>query len=351
MRGKNMRSAIRHFIFVNVICMILVCILISHLSCSRHSREIMTVLGPVPAQDMGMALTHEHVLVDFIGADSTGYHRWVRETVEEKVLPYLMEAKLLGVNTFFECTPAFLGRDPLLLKSLSEKSELLLVTNTGYYGARQNQFIPEQAMDLTAKELAAIWIEEWENGIDDTGIKPGFIKIGVDRDSALSGMHLKLIRAAAITHLATGLTIVSHTGPEKPAFQQLAILEEEGVSPEAFVWVHALRGTPESHIQAAERGAWISLDNVTDDSTSIMLYTDQLLNMKKHGVLEKTLLSHDAGWYHAGEPEGGQFRNFRAIYDHLQPKMIDRGFTWKDVERILIRNPQEAFAVRVRRLE
>ena len=31
---------------------------------------IMTVNGPVPVAKMGISLTHEHILVDFIGADS-----------------------------------------------------------------------------------------------------------------------------------------------------------------------------------------------------------------------------------------------------------------------------------------
>ena len=31
--------------------------------------RVMTVLGPIPPGEMGATLSHEHVLVDFIGAD------------------------------------------------------------------------------------------------------------------------------------------------------------------------------------------------------------------------------------------------------------------------------------------
>ena len=50
---------------------------------------------------------------------------------------------------------------------------------------------------------------------------------------------MALIRAAALTHLETGLVIMSHTGTDKPAFDQIHILKELGVSPEAFIWTHA----------------------------------------------------------------------------------------------------------------
>ena len=85
-------------------------------------RVILTVNGPVPVEDMGITLVHEHVLVDFIGADSTGYHRWDKEAAAQRIIPFLVEIRNMDVQTVFECTPAYLGRDPLLLQSLSRKT-------------------------------------------------------------------------------------------------------------------------------------------------------------------------------------------------------------------------------------
>ena len=99
---------------------------------------IMTVNGPIAPSDMGFSLVHEHVLVDFIGADSTGYHRWNRPEVIQVALPYLKEIKKWGVQTFVECTPAYIGRDPLLLKELSQSTKINFITKTGYYGAAGN---------------------------------------------------------------------------------------------------------------------------------------------------------------------------------------------------------------------
>src|SRR5210317_1641261 len=117
-------------------------------SCNQDAEQhIMTVLGPLPASETGLTLSHEHILVDFIGADSTGYHRWNRKEVVKMVLPYLAEIQEYQVSTLVECTPAYLGRDPWLLQALSQKTGIHLVTNTGYYGAHQNLFIPDHFYD------------------------------------------------------------------------------------------------------------------------------------------------------------------------------------------------------------
>jgi phosphotriesterase-related protein len=91
-------------------------------SFQRKPGKIITVLGEIPIDALGQTLVHEHILVDFIGADKISYDRWNRDQVEKKVLPYLIEAKLAGVRSLFDCTPAFLGRDVILLKRLSEET-------------------------------------------------------------------------------------------------------------------------------------------------------------------------------------------------------------------------------------
>ncbi len=309
----------------------------------------MTVNGAISPDDMGQTLSHEHVLVDFIGADSTGYHRWDREEVTAKVLPYLQQIKDLGIQTLVECTPAYVGRDPLLCKMLSEKSGMYILTNTGYYGAMNDQYIPKHAHTKTAEQLAERWISEWQNGIEDTGIKPGFIKIAVARDSVLSELHAKLARAAAKTHLATGLTINSHTGPGSPAFQQLEILDEEGVSPQAFIWTHSQRGIDEERIRFAKQGGWVSIDNMRDDPKRIESIVEMLSVMKANNVLNHVLLSHDAGWYRVGEPNGGDFRDYASLSLKLIPALKQSGFTDLEINQLLVENPKHAYTIRVRK--
>ncbi len=319
--------------------------------CKEKKGYIMTVTGSLEAEKMEVTLEHEHILVDFIGADSTGYHRWNREQVIKTVLPHINTAQSKGLQTLIECTPAFLGRDPRLLKKISKKTGLWILTNTGYYGAVNEKFLPEHAFEESVDQLAERWIGEWKNGIEDTGIKPGFIKIAVGQDSTLSKIHEKLIRAAARTHLKSGLTIASHTGPAPPAFAQIKVLKEEGVSPEAFIWVHAQKGSIESHVKAIEKGCWVSLDGVKPKEAIIKDYVSMLSNLKEHNLLHRVLISHDAGWYSPGKSGGGGFRSYTSIFDHLIPALRRNGFSDKEINMLLKTNPQNAFSINVRRLD
>ncbi|MCA6075626.1 phosphotriesterase family protein [Fulvivirga sedimenti] len=309
----------------------------------ENNHFIMTVNGPVSTAEMGTTLIHEHVLVDFIGADSTGYRRWDRQEAARIILPYLREAQKKGLQTFFDCTPAFIGRDPRLLKMLADSTGLNIVTNTGLYGAVDNKFLPLYAFDATAEDLAARWIREFEKGIEGTGIKPGFIKIGVN-PGRLSPQHRKLITAAAITHKATGLTIASHTGPAEPAFQQLEILEKEGVPASAFIWVHAQNEPdPARHVEAAQRGAWISLDGLTEDNQQDYLALIQ--NLKENNLLDHLLLSHDAGWYSPGELNGGEFRGYTTLLTSFRERLLANGFSDDEFVKIVQENPARAFSL------
>ncbi|WP_216647464.1 phosphotriesterase [Chitinophaga sp. SYP-B3965] len=308
------------------------------------TEQIITINGPVQANSIGITLAHEHVLVDFIGADKTNESRWDKTTVINKVAPYFTAAKKAGVKAIVECTPAFLGRDVRLLKMLSDKTGIAIITNTGYYGARSNKHLPAWAFTETAEQLAARWVKEFEQGIDGTDIKPGFIKISVDGPTnGLTDIHKKLVRAAAITHLKTGLTIYSHTGPGRAAFEQLEILKEAKVDPSAFVWVHAQAEKDKTmHIRAAKMGAWISLDNVSDDMS---YYVDALINLKEAGLLNHVLLSHDAGYYRPGEPDGGDFRGYTTIFTTLIPLLKEKGFSEREIEQIIVKNPAEALKI------
>ena len=323
------------------------------LGCQKEEvTGIITVNGPIAPDQLGLNLSHEHLLVDFIGADSTGYHRWNRDSVVKTMLPYLESLSVYSLNSFIDPTPAYLGRDPLLLKKLSEKSGLHILTNTGLYGARDNTFIPSWAFEKTPDELAELWIDEFEDGIENSGIKPGFIKIAVERSDTLSAFHETLVKAAALTQKATGMVIASHTGPDNPAFAQLAILEQEGVPAERFIWVHAQGGSAEGNIEAAQKGAWISLDNINavreenpGARYGFSWYAERLGKLRDAGCMHRVLLSHDAGWYRPGEPGGGNVRGFTDIFEHLVPYLLENGFSQAEINRLLIDNPREAFTL------
>ncbi|NEW84093.1 MAG: phosphotriesterase, partial [Mariniphaga sp.] len=303
-------------------------------SCQNKDLKIITVTGEIPASKMGITLTHEHVLVDFAPIDSIGPNRYDKYSAIMKVLPYLEELKRFKVTTFVDCTPEFLGRDPQLLAELSRKTGIQILTNTGWYAADNMRHIPNKINNMRAEEIAAIWIGEAKNGIGNTGIKPGFIKIGIS-NSQLTETDKKLVAAACLTHLETGLTIMSHTGPAKGALAQLSILKEYGVDPSAFIWTHAM-GEPSNDniLSIALLGAWIAFDGI-DEKTASMIHAKDLLQfMKSTHQLNRVLLSHDAGWYQPGKPNGGEIRPYTALFNSLIPQIMREGFTDKEIDQM-----------------
>jgi len=290
-------------------------------------------------------LSHEHILVDFIGADSIQPNVRNHDTIIKEVMPYLEELKELNVNYFVEATPNYLGRDVLLLEKIANKTGIRIITNTGLYGARNNKFIPKYALEMTAEDLAEMWINEYKNGIDETSIRPGFIKIGIDNSDSLHAMHKKLVKAAALTHLETGLTIASHTGKAIGLWPQLNILKELGVSPESFIWVHAqAENNNNSYLKAAEMGCWISFDGL---GWELEKHVEKILFAKKNGILDRILISHDSGWYDP-QKENQTIRPYTNIFKKLYPELKSHGFTDNEFKLLISVNPSKAFSIEVR---
>jgi phosphotriesterase-related protein len=303
---------------------------------------IQSVTGPIPAGELGLTLIHEHLLVDFIGADRVSPSRYDGDEVFRVVLPYLSSVKARGCATLVDCTPAYLGRDVRLLKRLAEASGVQILTNTGYYGAAKDKYLPPHAFTETAGQLAARWRAEFDDGIDGTGIRPAFMKIGVD-EAPLSDVDAKLVRAAAIVSKATGRPVASHTSTGAAALAEIEILERAGVSPGAFIWVHAHNERDAAfHARAARAGAWVEFDGVSDGS--IDRHVELVRQMKGEGLLGRVLVSQDAGWYHVGEPGGGTFRSFDTLFTRFVPALGDAGVTKDDIRQLLVENPRRALA-------
>lgn len=317
----------------------------------------MTVNGYLDASEMGVTLVHEHLFADLRSYDEQTAKRLEIETDEviEVALPYLKQIRELGCRTLVDCTATHLGRHPALLKRLAAASGLHILTVTGAYLAADERFVPEYVRRESSDQLARRWIDEWRYGIEDTGVRPGLIKLGLN-GGALTALEETAFRAAVETHQETGLTIATHIGPwrePEPGLNGttvahvLRILDEAQVSPSAWVWYHTQSEKDASHhVHAAERGAWVSFDGVAPETVDH--YVALVRTMKERGLLHRVLVSHDAGWYTAGAPRGGTFRSFDTVFTRFMPRLRANGFSEAEIAQLFVRNPAEAFAVRTR---
>ena len=304
--------------------------------------QIMTVNGPIDPGQLGIALPHEHVMSTF-GAPPSETARYDVEKLYEKVIPYLKKLKIMGCDSIMDCTAAYFGRAPKLLQHISIKSRIHILTNTGYYGAADDRYVPEHAHTESAEQIAQRWIKEWKDGIDHTGIRPGFIKIGVD-SGPLSEIDKKIVHAAALTHLKTGLVIAAHTSDNpKAAMQQLDILKSNNVHPSAWIWVHAQNVTNTNAVlDAAKQGAWIEFDGLKPESIEEHLHWIQTL---KSDYFNQILLSHDGNSFRANDRPP---KPYDALFTHFITALREHDFSQKEIDRLIRLNPANAFTVRIR---
>jgi phosphotriesterase-related protein len=286
-------------------------------------REFLSAALALPQSTvLPTALVHEHVLVDFRSrADqlSTGYDSNV---VFQIVKPHLEEIKRLGCVRFQDCTPEYIGRNPSLLRKLADATGIEIWTNTGWYAARDRRYLPPEAATESAAQIAKRWVRELERGVD--GVKPRFVKIGVNR-APLHELDRKIVHAAALCSRETGTTVASHTGGGgAAAIEQLDIFTGAKANAAKFVWVHADGEKDHSfHEKVAKAGAWVEFDHVSEGNLDFHL--ESVRFMAARGLLGRTLISQDTGYYRPGEPNGGPFKPYSYIYTGFLPNWTLHG--------------------------
>ena len=125
-------------------------------------------------------------------------------------------------------------------------------------------------------------------------------------------------------------------------------MREEKVHPSAWIWVHAqTEKDAEVHARVAKAGGWLSFDGV--GPTSIEQHVSFVAEMKRRGFLDRVMISHDAGWYRPGEPNGGAFRPFDTLFTDFLPALREAGLTDEEMRTVTVENPSKAFTVGVRK--
>lgn len=216
---------------------------------------------------------------------------------------------------------------------------------------------PNMLTKSQRSSLPAVGLMNLKNGIQGTDVKPGFVKIGVD-PGPLSDIDTKLVRAAALTHRETGLLLQIHTSDNPEAVdQQLNILKEEGVSPTAWVWVHAQNvDSADPLLKVAQRGAWISLDGLRnpnylngygDGSSTVEHHLKLVKSFKKADMLDRILLSHDGSTY---PPKGSSKRPLDVLFNTFIPVLKASGFSKDEIDQLTVKNPGKAFSLKVKTL-
>jgi len=302
------------------------------------------VRGPVEAHSLGLILPHEHLFTDLRGPHVPGYAQGTPEAVLQVVGPYLTEAAAAGVTALVECSTLGVGRNLAVLRSLAEATSIQLVAPTGVY---RDAYIPDSLLEMGEHDLADLWTRELTEGIEDTGIRAGFIKLAMSDDGP-TAREIRNLNAAAQASLSTGAAIAVHTIGGRIARQEMDVLEEAGLDLQRFIWVHA-QTEPDLQVlvEAARRGAYVELDSVGAPFQRQEELLEAVSVLIAGGFVEQILLSHDAGWYNPASPDGmpeSGYRGYTALTRDFLPALSARGVSEEHIRQMTVTNPAQAFA-------
>ena len=185
-----------------------------------------------------------------------------------------------------------------------------------------------------------------ENGIEDTGVKPGFVKIGIDEikseSAGLSPIDEKLVRASALASRRTGLAVTCHTGGGPAGLTAAKIFIREKADPGRFIVAHSdSHGLPTNRM-VAELGAWVSFDAIGRQPLASHL---KLVHAMTEKYSSRLLLSQDSGWYWVGQQNGGEVRDFNYISDVFLPALRNGDMSEAGIRKLMVQNPANAFAI------
>jgi len=224
-------------------------------------QTIHTVTGTCRPDELGRTLVHEHLLIGYPGWQMDALApRFERGEALRRAVDALQRLRSFGVKTFLDPCPMDLGRDVEFMAEVAQASGMRIICTTGAYFEEQG--LTYTFRNLPLDDIAAIYEKELTEGIGETGIKAGLIKIATG-DHHVSDYERKLLVAAARAAKRCDVPLISHTQEGTCGLEQIEILAAEGVPAHRLLVGHTDGvDDPAYHRQIVDRGAYIGFDRL-----------------------------------------------------------------------------------------
>jgi phosphotriesterase-related protein len=309
-----------------------------------------TVLGPVPADQLGLTLMHEHLVIGWPGWEhDAAAPGWKRDDIVKLCVDRMHELKSLGLRTFLDPCPSDLGRDVEVMAKVSQATGVHIICATGLYkedqGAATYFKFRSQFADAT-HEITEGFLKEISEGIGSTGIKPGILKVatGAHRITPYEEM---VLRAAARAATATGTPITTHTDEGTMGREQLQIFASEGVELQRVIIGHSCGSADlRYHTDMLDRGCTLGFDRFgLEILQPDRLRVAALIGLLGIGFHDQIVLSHDTVWCWRGRalplPES-IVPNWKPthVLTNIVPTLREAGVPQAKIDAMLISNPR-----------
>ena len=220
--------------------------------------QVQTVQGPVDAGELGTVLIHEHVRFRDEAVAENWPSRYDADAELAAALEAVNAAKAHGVRTIVDCTAMLGGRDVHFMAQVAEQTGVQIVACTGIY---TYDYLPHYFENRSEDQMAELFVEDIERGIQGTGLKAAFLKCAADEPGVTANIE-KVHRAIARASVQTGAPIMAHSRPaSNTAPRQVEIFREEGVDPAKIQIAHTGDSDDLDYIERLlDAGVWIGLD-------------------------------------------------------------------------------------------
>ncbi|MFE9096757.1 phosphotriesterase [Streptomyces sp. NPDC007264] len=302
--------------------------------------HVMSVLGPVEGEDLGTVLMHEHLTGG--GTSDPVAQAAQRDSIEPTAIAVVEAVKQRGVGTFVDpCTPE-IGRDPVLLREVSERTGVNIIVATGFHCGVDHE--PDWLETGTEDALTERFVSEIVEGIGDSGVRAGVIKVGTPAGN-WHGVWESAVRAAGRAQKETGVAVITHTSGSG-GDHQLELLKEGGADPGRVLIGHVdhRHSTPAYLLKLIKQGATIGFDRV---GLTVFL-PDELraglaIGMVRSGHVDRLVISMDsvAVWLGKESPYlKGAPAPMTYLFDDFLPRLREMGLTAEEEEQIFRRTPR-----------
>ncbi|MGW0179748.1 phosphotriesterase family protein [Nocardia sp. NPDC003345] len=320
------------------------------------ARTVNTVLGPVPADELGVVAVHEALLSVVPGAEYAFDIPFDRAEIFESLAAELLDFREQGGGTIVDSFGMFHGRDVRLYESLSRATGVHIVASTGmgpeellggYFRTPQT----DPPTPWPADRFAELFTAEITQGMVVPRVErrgaAGLVAVTATR-AGMTATDESLFRGAARAALETGVPLSIRYGAAAAPDLEV-VLDEE--LPAGRVVVGGLDradalATGAAH-EVARRGAYVALDHIGTEGDGPVGDSDRaalVLDLAEAGHLDRILLSGNA----TGVAKGGPARGtaFGYVLSVFVPRLRAAGLGEADIARILVDNPRELLSVR-----
>lgn len=339
--------------------------------------NVQTVLGAINPAQLGITLTHEHLLIDMsplfappeqAGAKGFYYEpvslqnvgriqHWAQRNADNVQLTDVATAidevniyRQYGGGSVVDATSIGIKRDAEGLARISRATGVRIVMGASYYVDDSH---PANMDDMTEDDVMSHIVLDVTVGVDGTPHKSGVIgEVGCSWP--LMPNERKALRASARAQRITGAPILIHPGRDETApLEIIEVLREAGADLERTIVGHIDRTVflHETLLQIAESGCYLEWDlfgteqsyygaNSAIDMPNDAKRMDDIAWLASQGYGHKILVSHDICTKNRLERYGGH--GYAYILGHIVPRMGMRGFSQALIDDILVNNPATA---------